>query len=260
MLALEQVSLRYPGAGRPAVDQVSCRIAAGEFVGLIGPNGAGKSTLLRLCSRALRPTAGTVRLNGSALHALPVRAVARQVAVVAQELPAEFDFSAAEVVALGRYPHLGRWRNEGPADRAAVAAALAATGAAELAGRRFSQLSGGERQRVAIARALAQEPELLLLDEPANHLDLHHQAAIFDLLARLNRERGLTVVAVLHDLNLAALYCRRLLLVVDGRLAADGPPAAVLQTERLRTVYGDRVVVGTHPITGGPQVALAPGD
>lgn len=257
-LVAEGVRARYPGAGQAALAGVSCRIRPGEFVGLIGPNGAGKSTLLRVLSRSLRPEAGEVRLGGQPLWRLAPEQAARQVAVVAQELTADMDFTAEEVVALGRYPHLGRWRAPGPADRAAVAAAMAATDTARLARRPFSRLSGGERQRVAVARALAQETPVLLLDEPANHLDLHHQIEVFDLIARLNQERGLTVVAVLHDLNLAALYCQRLLLLVDGRLAAAGTPEQVLEAEQLRAAYGGQVVVGRHPVTGTPQVALLP--
>ncbi|MFO7173002.1 MAG: heme ABC transporter ATP-binding protein [Bacillota bacterium] len=245
--------------GRPVLRGVSFRLVPGEVVALVGPNGAGKSTLLRCLSGTLRPGAGEVRLGGVPVHRLPPAHRARRIAVVAQELPGGFDFPVAEVVAMGRYPYLGRWRREGPGDRAAVAAAMAATGVEHLAERPFTALSGGERQRVAIARALAQEPEWLLLDEPANHLDLHHQGELFDLLVRLSQERGLGVVAVLHDLNLAALYSRRILMLHEGRLLADGPPAAVLTPRLLREVYGDRLAVGRHPALDRPLVALLPG-
>lgn len=246
--------------GRPTLQNLSFRINQGEFVALVGPNGAGKSTLLRALAGTLRPSAGAVRLAETPVHRLPPGRRARHIAVVSQELPAGFDFPVAEVVAMGRYPYLGRWRREGPGDQAAVAAALQATGVQELAYRPFTRISGGERQRVAIARALAQEPEWLLLDEPSNHLDLHHQAELFDLLSRLNRERGLGIVAVLHDLNLAALYSRRVLLLHQGELMADGPPGAVLTPQLLRAVYGHQVQVGRHPSLDAPQVAVLPAE
>lgn len=241
-----------------ALNGISCTLPAGSFTGIVGPNGSGKTTLLRALSGVLAPAAGSVHLDGRPVRSLPATVRARQMAVVTQHLPGDFDFTAGEVVAMGRYPHLGRWRREGQADRAAVAQAMAVTGTAALAERRFSRLSGGEQQRVAIARALAQEPRILLLDEPSNHLDVRHVMELFDLLSRLNREQGLTVVAVLHDLNLAALYCQRLLLLQGGRLVAAGTPAAVLQPEQIEGAYGSRVVVTRHPLTGAPQVALVP--
>ena len=247
------VSVLYPSG--PALSQLSLSVASGELLGIIGPNGSGKSTLLRTMARLLTPTAGSVALTGQLLETIPPRSVARRLAVVAQEHPLDFDFTVQDVVLMGRAPHLGRFAAEGPHDLAVAREAMVATGVLPLAGRSLRELSGGERQRVVIARALAQEPEGLLLDEPSNHLDLGHQIEVFQLLRRLNA-RGVTVVAVLHDLNLAALFCRRLVLLQGGRIQAMGPPAAVLTRETLQPIYGCDLLVAPHPVYGVPQVTL----
>ncbi|HET8629246.1 MAG TPA: ABC transporter ATP-binding protein [Thermomicrobiales bacterium] len=251
---VEARRLRFGYGARPVLRDLSLRVAHGEFVGLIGPNGAGKSTLLRLVCGALRPAAGELDFDGAPLARLSRRALARRIAVLPQSPMLPDAFTVAELVLLGRTPHLGLLQPEGRADFAAARRALLAAGCLDLAGRRLGELSGGERQRAALARALAQEPELLLLDEPTAHLDPGHQQELLATLGRLNREAGLTVLAVFHDLNLAAARCDRLALLHDGRAIADGPPAAVLTPPLLRRAYGFEAQVIPHPRTGLPVV------
>jgi iron complex transport system ATP-binding protein len=236
---------------------VDLEIRPGDFIGLLGPNGAGKTTVLRLLSGVLRPGAGRVELEGRAIASIPARELARTVAVVPQESGASFPFLVEEVVLMGRSPHLGRLEFEGERDRDIARVAMAETATLAFAGREIGSLSGGERQRVLIARALAQEPRLLLLDEPTSFLDLRHRVELFRLLGRLNREAGLTVVAVSHDLNLAARHCRRVALVHDGRVIADGTPEEVLTESTLREAYGVAVRVVPSPESGKPVVLPA---
>lgn len=223
-------------------------------MGILGPNGSGKSTLVKALSRVVRPERGVVLLDGKDLWRLGPRQVARQVAVVPQETPVAFDFTVLEVVLMGRSPHLSRLAVEGVEDLRIARAALAWTDTEPLANRRLNQLSSGERQRVALARALAQEPRALLLDEPTAHLDLGYQLELLERLAALNREAGTTLLLVLHDLNLAALFCPRLVLLAAGRVVADGTPEAVLTSERLREVYRAPVTVQPDPVHGRPHV------
>jgi iron complex transport system ATP-binding protein len=240
-LAFEDVDFAY--TREPVVAGVRLRVAAGEMVALLGPNGAGKSTLLGLASGVLRPDSGRVLLHGEDLHRLPRRRIARQIAVVPQEFSVQFSYTVRQLVEMGRAPHLGMLGAFGPADRAAVDEALAATSTADLADRVFNELSGGERQRAIVALALAQAPSILLLDEPTAHLDIKHQVEALALVRRLNAERGLTVVAALHDLNLAARYFSRLVLF-RREIVADGPPGHVLEPALLSGVYGTPVRIG----------------
>ncbi|MCB9526787.1 MAG: ABC transporter ATP-binding protein [Myxococcales bacterium] len=227
-------------------------VEAGAFVALVGPNGAGKSTLLRLLAGGLRPVGGGVTLDGAPLAAMTARDRARRVAIVPQDEPRLDGFAVRAVVELGRMPHLGRFGGLGAEDHAAVDDALAATGVTALAGRAAESLSGGEYQRVRIARALAQRPAVMLLDEPEAHLDLGHRNALLALLARLNRARGLTVIAALHDLDAAALYAERLVMLDGGQVVADGAPAAVLTAARVEAVYRTRVQISDD--AGRPRV------
>lgn len=240
-LALEGVGFGYERV--PVVRDVTAAFQAGEMAALLGPNGAGKSTLLRVASGLARPTAGRVLLEGADLASLPRREVARRVAVVPQEFSVQFPYTVRQLVELGRAPHQGLFGLARARDREVVTEALAATGVAMLADRVFNELSGGERQRVILALALAQEPHMLLLDEPTAHLDIKHQIEVLELLRQLNRERGLTVLAVLHDLNLAARFFPRLLLL-RGALIDDGPPSRVLESGVLSRVYETPVRVG----------------
>jgi iron complex transport system ATP-binding protein len=250
MVVFDGVSFAYPG-GPPILDGLSLTIPRGQLVGVIGPNGAGKSTLVRLVLGLLRPTRGRVLLGGDGcdVATLPRREAARLVAAVTQEEALEFPFSAREVVMLGRTARLGPLGLERAADRAAAERAMEETGVAHLADRLLYTLSGGERKRVFLARALAQEPELLVLDEPAAALDIHHQIAIFDLL-RARHERGVTVLVVVHDLNLAAQYCERLLLVRAGRPVADGTVEEILTYRQVREAFDIDVYVGENEVNG----------
>lgn len=253
----EGLGFRYPGGARPAVADVGLEVDRGEVVAVLGPNGSGKSTLLRLLVGARRPDAGRVELLGRPVEAWDARARARRVAVLPQHEEPAFPITVGELVAMGRYPHLGAWRRPGPADRAAVASALERFRVGALAGREFSTLSGGERQRARIARAIAQEPVALVLDEPTAALDLAHEMEIWNLL-REEAARGRAVFLTTHDLDLAARYADRLVLLDRGRLAAAGRPADVLTARTVRDVYGWPVKIATHdepgPGRGAPRV------
>src|ERR1700704_2689584 len=221
MLDAADVSFSYDRKARPivnVVDGVSLSVTRGAIVGLLGPNGSGKTTLLRLLSGTLTPDRGRVLLDGQPIAALARRVLAQRIAVVPQETHSAFDFSALEIVLMGRYPHLGAFELEGADDLAIARDALAATGTSGLESRRFATLSGGEKQRVVIASALAQASDVLLLDEPTASLDLGFQLDIAALLARLSRERGVTMVVSTHDLNLAATLCTALVLLKAGRV------------------------------------------
>ncbi|MGH9750627.1 MAG: ABC transporter ATP-binding protein [Candidatus Polarisedimenticolia bacterium] len=229
-------------------------VAPGESVGILGPNGSGKTTLLRLLSGLLAPAAGEVRLEGRPVRGLRPRQRARVLALVPQEARLLGDFTLLEVVLMGRGPFLRPLALEGPEDFGAARAALRDMDLAGLEGRVLADLSSGERQRAFIARALAQEPRVILLDEPTAFLDLKHRLQIHDILARLNRERSLTVVSVSHDLNLAARYATRLIVLHRGRIAADGPPAAILTPALIREVYETDAAVERDPVTSAPYV------
>ena len=231
-------------------------IPAGAFLGIVGPNGAGKSTLLHLLSGALQPARGLIELNGRPLTEWKRRDIARQVAVVPQAEPHAFPYRVSEIVLMGRTPWLtGLLATETPVDHAAARRALDAVGIADLSCRPLGQLSGGERQMVLVARALAQEPRILLLDEPTASLDLAHQQSIFRLLTRLNVEHNLTTVVVTHDLNLAGLYCRTLAILHHGRIESTGSPEDILKPDRLESVYGASLWGATSP-AGAPIVGL----
>lgn len=239
-LAVSGVIAGYPGL--QVLNGIDLTLRTGECVALVGPNGSGKSTVLRLLTDRLRPTAGEVTLDGEAVSRLNRFALARAVALVAQQPQTPSGFLVADVVAMGRTPHLGLFGGPRAADAAAVAAAMRDTDIADLAGRRVETLSGGERQRVVLARALAQEARYLLLDEPTNHLDLRYQLELL-AFARREAERGTGVLLVLHDLNLAALVADRLVLLAGGAILADGAPAEVLEAGLLRRAYGADVSV-----------------
>lgn len=251
-LRFERVAFAY---GRvPVLAGIELAVAAGSITGILGPNGTGKTTLVRLASAALRPSSGRVVLFGDDLAGLPSRERARRVAVVPQETHPVFEFTVDEIVRMGRAPHLGLLGIEGAHDRKITREAMEQCEIVPLAGRSFRALSGGERQRVLLARALAQEARLLLLDEPTAFLDLRHRLAVYALLARFRDHRGLTIVVVSHDINLAARHCDRLVLIRDGEVVADGTPAEVLLPEPIRAVYGVDVKVTTDPSSGRPFV------
>ncbi|MFC7547781.1 ABC transporter ATP-binding protein [Plantactinospora sp. GCM10030261] len=239
--------------GHPLLRALSLTVGTGQVVGLVGPNGSGKSTALRCVYRALRPSRGVVRVGGSDLRAIARRDSARTVAALTQDGGSDLDFTVAEVVALGRTPHLRGNQALSRRERELCERAMARLHIAHLAERGVLSLSGGERQRVLVARALVQEPEILILDEPTNHLDIAHQIQLLSLL----RGSGLTVLVVLHDLNLAAATCDRIAVLADGALVAAGSPCEVLTTVLLRDVFGVSATVVAHPLTGHPQLLYA---
>lgn len=250
------VTFKYGSVG--ALEGASFQVRSGEFLAIIGPNGSGKSTLLRCISRGLRPVGGSILLDGADVRSMTPGDVARRLAVVPQEDNLDLEFGVGEAVLMGRQPHLGRFQPEGPADWEIAHRAMAWTDVLPLAGRPVSGLSGGERQRVLIARALTQEPKVLLLDEPTSHLDVNYQVEILDLLSRLNREKGLTVIAVMHDLNLAAQYFDRFMLLSQGRILALGNAGEVLTASNLKKSYGGEVSVSQHPVHGYPLITVWP--
>ena len=253
-LAIEARGIGFGYRTVPVLNDVSFTVETGEVVGIIGPNGSGKTTLLKILSRTLQPQCGSVRIFGENLFDMHPRALARQVAVVPQSSSIAFPFRVSEIVLMGRNPYQSRLPFETQTDRQAVLEALRATDTLDLADRRITELSGGEMQRVIIARALAQQPRIMLLDEPTAHLDLHHQIAVYGILAQLNAEQNMTIVVVSHDLNLAAIHCRRLALLSHGQIVADGSPAEVVTEENLENVYGVDVPVTRSEVTGLPLV------
>ncbi|HWS57940.1 MAG TPA: ATP-binding cassette domain-containing protein [Actinotalea sp.] len=256
-MSLHLEGLTWSVDGRLIVAGVDCTPPTGALTGLLGPNGAGKSTLLRLVAGVLAADDGHAALDGTELLALPRRERARRVALVEQEATVPPAVTVRDAVLLGRTPHLSRWGGLSRTDRAVADAALAEVGAAEMADRLLATLSGGERQRVHLARALAQEPELLLLDEPTNHLDVHAQLDTLAVVRRLTG-RGVTVLAALHDLNLAAAACDHVVLLAAGRVVAAGSVHDVLRPEVLEPVYRVSCVVLEHPTTGRPVLTFGP--
>lgn len=248
MLQVGNVSFAY--GERLVLQDVTLAVPRGRIVGLLGPNGSGKTTLLRIMAGTLPPSAGRVHIENIDVARLSRRDLARRIAVVPQETHATFDYTALDIVLMGRYPHLGPFELEGASDLAIAQDALAATGTASLAWRAFDTLSGGEKQRVVIASALAQASDVLLLDEPTASLDLGYQFEIATLLTRLNRDRGTTMVVSTHDLNLAAALCADVVLIKDGRVIAQGPTAAALTASSIRALYGIEADVQFHGAAG----------
>jgi iron complex transport system ATP-binding protein len=244
LVAARDLVVGFPlagGARREVLRGVDLALARGELVALLGTNGSGKTTLLRTFSGALAPDRGTVTFEGKAVGEWGRQALAQRVAVLPQQLDLPLGFRVAELVAMGRAPHARRLFASTAEDDRAIARALLDADAADLADRPAEELSGGERQRLLMAMALAQEPDLLLLDEPTLHLDLAHQVALLGAIRRLRDQRGLTVLAVLHDLNLAAAFAPRVAILDEGRVVADGPPAEVLSPDLVRRVFGVQV-------------------
>jgi ABC-type cobalamin/Fe3+-siderophores transport system ATPase subunit len=250
---------RFRDHSESVLKSVTCSIDSGKILGILGPNGSGKSTLLKLLARVLRPRSGTIDLFGNPISVLSQAEVARRVALVPQETMQIFPFTIAEMVLMGRFPHhrgWGGWHWEDSDDWRIAHQAMEDLDVLHLGSRLVTDVSGGERQRAVIARALTQIPQVLLLDEPTAFLDLHHQLDIARILRRLNRERGLTVILVSHDLNLASQYCDRLMLLHHGQVVEVGSPLEVLRPDLLESVYGCPVLIDGHPQSGLPRVSL----
>lgn len=242
--------------GKPLLRDVSFSVHEGELVGLIGPNGAGKSTLLKVINGLWSDVSGEITLLDRSLRQYSTRQIARVIAHVPQITALDFPFTVRQIVLMGRNPHLKRFELETEHDRQLAERAMRRTQTSEFDSRLIGTLSGGERQRVLIARALAQQPRLLLLDEPTANLDIQHQISIFELVRALVREDGLSAVAAVHDLELAARFCDRLILLKDGSVNAVGTPENVLVPEQLRSAYGIDAQLYRDPVVGHLRVAV----
>ncbi|MET9779626.1 ABC transporter ATP-binding protein [Nocardiopsis alba] len=251
---LEARDVRLGYGGDPVVPGLSVRIPDGLVTTVVGANACGKSTLLRGLSRLLEPSGGSVLLDGKDLAKTPSREVARVLGMLPQSPTAPEGITVRDLVSRGRHPHQSWWRQWGEDDHEAVEDALRATGTDGFADRDVDELSGGQRQRVWIAMAVAQRTDLLLLDEPTTYLDMAHQLDVLELVSNLNRERGSTVVMVLHDLNLACRYAHHIVAMRAGRIVAQGPPAEVVTEELLREVFSVEATVLTDPVSGTPVI------
>jgi iron complex transport system ATP-binding protein len=255
-IVINRVSFSYSNG--LVLRDVELSVRKGEMIGLIGPNGAGKTTLIRLISGILNARQGEVKLDGQHAGKLKRNALAREVAVVPQQFSIPFAYRVEEVVMLGRTPFMKPFHDSSARHRDVIMQSMDVVGIRRLEGRYFSELSGGERQKVVLAMALAQEPKLLLLDEPTAHLDISHQVEILELLAHMNEEGRLTIIAAMHDLNLASAYFKRLILMKEGAIVADGPPERVLTSATVGSTFSVPVHIQPHPLTGVPQVIVLP--
>lgn len=245
-------NLSWQVKSKVILDNLCFRIEPGEFVGLIGPNGAGKSSLLRCLYRKTIPSMGTIQFSGRPIETYSRRALARQIAVVQQESPAQFDLSVRDVISMGLTPHKSLLAFDTQEDHEQVTKAAHKVDVAQLLDQPFNSLSGGEKQRAMIARAIVQKPSVLLMDEPTNHLDVHHQIEVLELA----RAMKITVVVSIHDLNLAAAFCDRLLLMDRGAIVADGSSQDVLTEEILARVFAVNAQVDPHPFGNGPRITF----
>lgn len=254
-LRAEGLTLGYDS--QPIVRDLDLTVLDGRVTAIVGANACGKSTLLRGLARLLRPRAGSVVLDGKAMADLSTLEVAKVLGLLPQAPVAPDGITVADLVSRGRYPHQGWFRTWNDRDHDAVARALDATGTADLVNRPLRQLSGGQRQRVWVAMALAQDTDLLLLDEPTTYLDINHQVELLRLLRGLNAESGKTIVAVLHDINLASRYCDHIIAMADGAVVAEGAPGEVITAELIAKVFGLACVIVTDPVAGTPIIVPA---
>lgn len=237
----------------------SFKVEKGDFFIIIGPNGSGKTTLMKLIAGTIRPQSGEIKILDQPKISYTPRALARVVALVPQRLPVDLPFTVGEIVLMGRSPYQGVLGIEGKRDLEIAERAMQFTGVDQLSGANLIQLSGGEQQRVFIARAICQEPDIMLLDEPTASLDLAHQVRVMDLMEKLKAEKGITVIMVSHDVNLAAMYSDRVLLLKDGEALCEGSPAEVITFRQLEKAYGCNLLVDESPLGGFPRITLVPG-
>jgi len=258
MVRLENISSGYNG--EVILHDIDLTVNRGEIVGILGPNGSGKTTLLRTISRILTPSSGTVFFEEKDMAHYAIKELAKKIAVVSQDVETEH-MTVEEYVLLGRLPHYGSWQFfDTGKDRDVAATYMNMTDIIQYRARQLDRISGGEKQLAHIAKALAQQPRLLLLDEPTSYLDITHQVKIMDLIRRLNRELGITILMVLHDLNIASEYSDRLVLLNNGAIVKTGDPDTVLTYQNIEEVYKTRVVVKKSPVSGKPHVMVVPGD
>ncbi len=257
--AITTSNLSHSFAKRNVLRSLSFSIEKGDFFIIIGPNGSGKTTLMKLMAGILRPQKGQIEILGLPNRSYTPKALARAVAFVPQRLPVDLPFTAGEAVLLGRAPYQGALGIERDRDLEIANQAMQFTEVDHLNRLNISQLSGGELQRVFIARAICQEPEIMLLDEPTASLDLAHQVKVMDLMEKLKREKGITVIMVSHDVNLAAMYGNQVLLLKEGEIASSGFPSDVLSFEKLEETYGCKLLVDESPLGEFPRVTLVPG-
>lgn len=250
MIHTTAISFGYNG--RPVLDEITTQFPAGQMIGILGANGAGKSTLLKLLATILQPGSGNIVIQERSLSQWSQREIAREMAYIPQEMHTPFPFRVMELVLMGRIPHLPGFGFGGPEDHRAALEALCAVDAEHLQARRFTELSGGERQRVVMARALAQSPRILILDEPTAFLDIHHQVMVMKLLAQWRAKTGGTVIAALHDLNLAAQFFQSVILLKDGRILAQGATETTLTYANVCATFESDVYVGLNELNGRP--------
>lgn len=258
-MSIESIGVTTMLRGKPVLSDISYSFQTNRFYGIIGPNGVGKSTLLHILSGTDSPSGGEVLLDGRSLKELPRRSLARRLAVLQQGGLPPIGFTVREVVSMGRYPYQNWLGGEIEDSEGIIDEAIQAMGLVELQHRRISQLSGGERQRAALAKLMAQKPDILLLDEPTTYLDIGYQVSLLDTVRAWQREQGLLVIAVLHDLNLASLYCDELIALYEGMIVASGAPESVLKPDVIEKMYGTKTTIVKHPVSGAPQLILQPG-
>ncbi|MTI60000.1 MAG: ABC transporter ATP-binding protein [Firmicutes bacterium] len=257
MIKIEGLHFSY--GDKRVLKEINLYLTRGDFIGIIGPNGSGKSTFLKTLSGYLPADKGVIYLDNYLLNKVSNEDLARIMAVVPQDTNVDYNFKVYDLIMMGRRPYQNRWGMVSEQDREIVSEVIEMTDTQAFSQENINKLSGGERQRVIIARALAQEPDILLLDEPTASLDINYQGEIFDLLAKLNRDRGITIILVSHDLNLSGQYCDRLILLKDGQVYKTGIPTEVLRSETIAEVYQSDVIIEENPFTGKPYLIMVPG-
>ncbi len=249
MYALEIENLNFGYETKTVLENISFKVKQGEFISIIGPNGSGKSTLLKLLSNIYNPKSGTILIQGKNIKDYKRKELAKKMALVPQNTVTDYEFLVEDIVLMGRYPYIGRFEKEKDEDYHIVDEALKLTNTYNLKKRRINEISGGELQRVIVAKALAQNPDILLLDEPTSHLDINHQMEILRLLKNLNQKKGTTVVLVIHDINLASRYSDRILLLNNGSILGIGQPSEVVNKPNIEKAYNLKVAIERNPIT-----------